>query len=380
MWHLDTMSNLSLLLLGAAAVLYVLYRAALPKPIPGIPYRPEAARHVLGDVPAILQAKAESDWTHVQWIQQQLQKMNSPIIQIFMGPFSKPIIVVADFRETQDILMRRKEWDRSDILGELFGGLIPDHHSKHKTNEVWKGRRRLLQDLMSPQFLHNVAAPAQYAEISTLVALWKRKADIAGERPFSAHLDIYRTALDSVHAFAFGEGFECNATRPQLELLRGLNPAEIQALLGQDRNASDNDKPVHFPDADHHAVIDATLSLTESLETIQGTPSMSLTWKLLQMTPKYRRAMKIKDACHLQELERAVGHMDQQGQDGAGKANSRIRSAVDHMIQREKKIAEKDGRAPEYFTKVMMVEVSDHENIFPGRLISSIPLTIPSST
>lgn len=92
------------------------------------------------------------------------------MIHIFMGPFSRPIFIVADFREAQDMLMRRKEWDRSEVLGHLFGGLIPDHHSQHRTNTLWKGRRRLLQDLMPPQFLHNVVAPALYANASSLIS------------------------------------------------------------------------------------------------------------------------------------------------------------------------------------------------------------------
>lgn len=384
MWPWDTWNNLYLVLLSASITLYLVYRAALPKPIPGIPYRSDSARHVLGDIPAILKAAADLDLTHVQWIQQQLQELNSPIIQIFMGPFSRPIIVVADFRETQDVLMRRKEWDRSELLGDLFWGLIPDHHSKHKTNAVWKARRRLLQDLMSPQFLHNVAAPAQYANASTLLSLWKRKAGIAGDRPFSAHKDIYRAALDSVHAFAFGEGFEHNATRPQLELLEGLAPREVQALL-RDGAAGGDDEPVQFPDARYHDVVDATLALTESLETVQGTPSMKLAWRLLQLRPRHRRAMGIKDACYLKELKRAAGHMNQQGQDGAGDATraSRVRSAVDHMIQRERQLAQKDGRAPEYFSSVMMVEVSGHEDngrcLHAARVVYSTPFTKSST-
>lgn len=354
-WSWDTWNILYMVLLSSASTLYLLYRTALPKPIPGIPHRKEAARHVLGDIPAILAAKAK-DLTHVNWIQQQMVELNSPIIQIFMAPFTKPIVVLGDFREAQDILMRRKEWDRSEMLGVLFGGLIPDHHSKHKTNAIWKARRRLLQDLMSPHFLHTVAAPAQYADASTLINLWNKKAEIAGNRPFDAHKDIYRATLDSVHAFAFGQDFEYNASKPQLELIECLSPSQVKVLLSRDGTASSNDEPVHFPDAKYHEVVDATLALTESVQKVQGTPSMSLAWKVLQLTPEFRRAKKIKDACHLKELKRAVDQMNQQ-QDGTGGFASGIRSAVDHMIHREKQMSQKDGRAPEYVTPVMMVEV-----------------------
>lgn len=44
--------------LGAVLVLvYALYRAALPKPIPGIPYHEASAKSVLGDAPALIKRK-----------------------------------------------------------------------------------------------------------------------------------------------------------------------------------------------------------------------------------------------------------------------------------------------------------------------------------
>lgn len=58
------------LLVIAAITLYLVYRAALHKPIPGIPHRADAARHILGSLPTLLRATANSDLTHVQWIQQ----------------------------------------------------------------------------------------------------------------------------------------------------------------------------------------------------------------------------------------------------------------------------------------------------------------------
>ncbi|KAI9696852.1 MAG: hypothetical protein M1820_008006 [Bogoriella megaspora] len=351
--------SLSLLVVATACALYLLRRWALPKPIPGIPYRRDGARHILGDLPALLKATATKNQTHMQWIQQQLQELNSPIIQIFLRPLSRPVIVVADFRETQDILMRRKEWDRSALLTELFGGLIPDHHSQHQTNAIWKARRRLLQDLMSPPFLHNVAAPAMYDSALNLISLWEEKARIAKNRPLSATVDIYKAALDAVQAFAYGKESNYSAVRPNLELLEGLDGDAINGLLSHGASKGDNE-PVQFIDAKSHDVVDATLSLAEAVETVQGTPFMQLTWKLLKLTPHHRRAQKIKDSYLLGELKRAVDHMilsDGQGQDGVGDSTTRVRSAVDYMVQREKKLAEKDGREPEYFSSAMMTEI-----------------------
>lgn len=333
---------------------------ALPKPIPGIPYRPEATRKVLGDIPGMLQATANSDRTYMQWIQEQMDAMNSPVIQMFIRPLSRPVLILADFRESQDILMRRKEWDRSDMLAELLSGLLPGHHLVERTNFVWKSHRRLLQDLMSPPFLRNVAAPAVYHSASLLIDLWEVKVQVAGARPFSAQDDIFIAALDAVHAFAFGQGFAYNATRSKLETLQKLGPRAIDDILRADTTKTDEDV-VEFPEPKLNDVISATLSLSAAVENLQGSPFMRLTWKLMELTPTMRRARKIKDACILRELERAVDHLetsDQRGQDSGDESQPTVRSAVDHMVQREKQLAEKEHRAPQYFSPTMTIEVS----------------------
>ncbi|TDZ13319.1 Cytochrome P450 monooxygenase TRI13 [Colletotrichum orbiculare MAFF 240422] len=284
-------------------LLYLVRLWALPKPIPGIPFRHEASDRILGDIPDLLRAMKDPEHTYMHWIEQQMRELDTPIMQLFMRPFSKPVLVLADFREAQDVLMRRREWDRSDMLRDLFGGLIPGHHARERTNEVWKSHRRLLQDLMSPPFLNNVAGPAVYANALDLIRLWDVKAGIAQGRPFSAHDDIYKAALDAVQAFAFGSDFEYNATRPNVDVLEALDGDQVRALLG---DGDDDDAPVEFPEAKPHEVVTATLQLAESVEKVQGWPSMSLAWKLLRLTPSHRRAERIKDAYIVTELRRAV--------------------------------------------------------------------------
>ncbi|EFQ35224.1 cytochrome P450 [Colletotrichum graminicola] len=335
--------------------LHLLRRWALPKPIPGIPFRPEAPRSILGDIPALLKAMSDPDHTYMHWIEQQMRELDTPIMQLFIRPFSRPVLVLADFREAQDILMRRKEWDRSDMLRDLFGGLIPGHHARERTNEVWKSHRRLLQDLMSPPFLHNVAGPAVYANALNLIRLWDVKAGIARGRPFSANDDVYKSALDAVQAFAFGSDFEYNATRPNVELLDALGGDDIRALLsaGGGGDYAGEDAPVLFPEAEPHEVVTATLQLAESVEKVQGWPSMSLAWKLLRLMPRHRRAERIKDAYILTELKRAVGNLQLSHFDDK---NHEPRSAVEHMTRREAKMAEKMGRKPDFYSQDMISE------------------------
>ena len=47
-------STMALVATGALLILYLVYRAALPRPIPGIPYNKNAANKLLGDVPEMV--------------------------------------------------------------------------------------------------------------------------------------------------------------------------------------------------------------------------------------------------------------------------------------------------------------------------------------
>jgi hypothetical protein len=141
-------------------VLYVIYRWSLPRPIPGIPYNKAAASSPFGDIPAVKKHVRETGemWT---WVSSQIKELNSAIIQIFIRADSTPWVVITDFRESQDILMRRtKEFDRSDQFGNTFTGIVPDHHIHMKSaNPEFKAHRRLIQDLMTPAFLNGVCDP-----------------------------------------------------------------------------------------------------------------------------------------------------------------------------------------------------------------------------
>jgi len=147
-----------LLVGGIIVLLYLGYRRALPKPIPGIPHNQGAVKSILGDLPGMLAHMSATDQIF-PWMSAQNVKLNSPVVQLFTRPFQKPWVVVTDFKESQDILLRRtKEFDRSDFLGDVFTGLVPDFHiSKKSSDEKFKANRHLMKDLMTPAFLRQVS-------------------------------------------------------------------------------------------------------------------------------------------------------------------------------------------------------------------------------
>lgn len=147
----------SAVVIGVLSVLYLAYQWALPKPLPGIPYNQDAVKTILGDAAKLQQIKKEGGRPRA-WFSQQPVKHNSPLVQAFIAPLSKPVLILSDFRESQDILLRRgKEFDRGPRHLENFAGIVPWHHIAMATaNPQFKANRELVKDLMTPQFLNTV--------------------------------------------------------------------------------------------------------------------------------------------------------------------------------------------------------------------------------
>ncbi|KAH8682696.1 cytochrome P450 [Xylariales sp. PMI_506] len=326
------------------ACLYFAYRWALPKPLPGIPYNKAATKQLFGDIPALLHHITNTGMTFAEWTNAQVRIHNSPIMQCFIRPLGKPVIILSDFREAQDILMRRKEFDRSDILGEIFGGIVPTHHIHQRTDGVWKAHRRLLQDLMSPPFLNKVAGPAIHKQASDLIKLWELKLGIAGNRPFDAELDIYDAALDAVLAFAFGGSFAHRATEPKIMYLEQEGSNQSSA------DPKGDDEPFVFDQGPRDEFIKAIFTISHTFSKMNGRPLPHLVWKYNASKSPLKPAIKLKNDCITRELELVAERVRNDSSEAS------VRSAVEHMAHREKKLAEKDGRAPKYVSPVMLDE------------------------
>ena len=118
-----------------AISLYSLYMWLLPKPIPGIPYNRETGNRALGDAMDMLREVSVTSEFNL-WCARQVDKLNSPICQVFVNPFSNPWALLADFAESQDIMLRRKDFDRSSFIS---GGMAPlgDFQSTLATDDSW---------------------------------------------------------------------------------------------------------------------------------------------------------------------------------------------------------------------------------------------------
>lgn len=160
------------LAIGVSGLIFLLVLArhyALPKPIPGIPYIDSSSRQILGDLPA-MKKHIEDGGTYITYLGEVLEKLQTPIAQIFIWPLGRPMVILGDFGEAHDLFMHREpEFERAVTLANLVKGILPSHHIHHKTDSSWKAQRMLIRDLMTPSFLHKVAAPVLHGSAERLV-------------------------------------------------------------------------------------------------------------------------------------------------------------------------------------------------------------------
>ncbi|TDZ19120.1 Cytochrome P450 monooxygenase TRI13 [Colletotrichum orbiculare MAFF 240422] len=342
-------SSFGVLASAAAALsilLYALYQYLLPKPIQGIPYNEEATKTLLGDIHRI---QKEAPNNPFGWMIEQARRRGSPVSQFFLEPFGKPSVVVTDFREGQDILMRRKEFDRSDFTIALLGGEARNFHINLKTGPEWKAHRRLLQDLMTPAFLHNVAAPNIYKSATRLLEVWKTKTRMAAGRPFLAEMDIFYAALDAVFDFGFGDAVEHRALVPQIAKLSQTSGVDLEDLHA----ASKRTGAVEFPCAPIHPAFQATLDSAETVNGVAASGFPNIAWWLIGLKPSTKRMRAVRDGFIKDQLLKAAQRYKTQAADGS---DDYVKSAIDLMVHREGTFAAKEGREPVFWSDAMRDE------------------------
>ncbi|KAI1325212.1 cytochrome P450 [Xylariaceae sp. FL0255] len=320
----------NLLLAALAVALYLGYRAILPKPLAGIPYNRDAANKLFGDVPEMMGYVMKTKRIFC-WLTSLTARHNSPIVQAFIKPGSLPWVVVTDPLEAQDILLRRKEFDRSGFFGELIGGILPEQHIQFLSSDSrFKNNRNLINHLMAPTFIRTVSAPEVYKSINTLIKVWQNKCEVAKGRPFSAHHDITYAALDGIFASSFGLPEDESITKQRLEAVLHWK-AEIPAGM---------DEPVPFPDAEVPQPFSSVLILSNSVTDTQLSPAPVLTSWVLRKFPYMKKAIAIKDNYIRNKVEEAIVLIN--------KGDNEPRSALHSVCLREKEVAEKEGRQPDY--------------------------------
>ncbi|KAJ8122872.1 hypothetical protein O1611_g9731 [Lasiodiplodia mahajangana] len=326
-----SMANPLLLIVAISAALYLAYRWALPKPIPGIPYDESARNSLLGNLPEMVSMLRTTGKTRPFFIQHPIRHQ-SALTQVWLTPFQKPSLILADFREAQDLLLRRtREFDRGSMTTDVFAGVAPNHHiAMSSADPRFKGNKELVRDLMTPNFLHEVSAPQIYDKTMTLIDLWTLKAELGGGRPFNARRDIFDAAIDIINAAAFGLEDDQSTVKNQLDFL--LSKPDF-------RPTPEADGSVTFPELPPLPDIAAI----EAIGIHQGeqikAPFPRLAHRFAMLTnPTLAQSVARKDRFLRNEIDKAVVRLR--------KGESGTRSAMDHILQREMHAADKAGREP----------------------------------
>lgn len=272
-------------------------------------------------------------------------------MQAFIKPFSLPWVVVTDPFESQDILLRRsREFDRATFFGEVLGGLIPKQHSHYLSTDLqFRRNRALINHLMAPTFIREVSAPEMYRATQEMIRVWDVKCDKASGRPFSAHHDLTYLALDAILAAGFGLAQEENVTFQRLREVQKWTPP------GAASSTEDADEPVPFPENDDVVppISAAIITLSNSLTENQLSPMPALTSWVMRKFAYMRKAIAIKEEYVRRKVDECIPLIESVGDDKTPSTTSPPRSALHSVLLRERETASKEGRRPEYHSRVI---------------------------
>ena len=333
------------------AVLYVCYRTALPRPIAGIPHNVKSARRVLGDMPELL--KWRKTGNALGYFPSLARQTESPIFQIFMRPWGQPWVFVTDARECHDIMTRRyAEFDRSKFLGDMFKPVVPRFHLHFPTNREWTVHRRILGDTMSASFLNDVAGKQMWKVMQNVVKLWRVKARLANGRPFEGSEDVKRAAMDIVWAATFG--YETGIITTQLDYLNAMDRDKAQLSTP----TSDPNMEVKFPSAREPTACTSLWTVLKVVRIGLRSPFPRIHQQLvLNYVPHVVRAVKHKNQMIKTALLAAQRKFSSQKVEDMVETTTGLTSAVDLVVAKEIKMAEKERREPEVDNEVLQDEL-----------------------
>ncbi|KAI5866398.1 hypothetical protein GGS23DRAFT_556897 [Durotheca rogersii] len=139
-------------------LLTLLYWEGLSKLIPGIPYTARSQWKFFGDAFDFVRYSEETG-EGFRWFSTKAAELGSPVCQVFLSPFLKPIVVVADIQELIDMSTRRaREFDRGDYLSGWVGILFPEGTISMPSHDKFKDQRNIWSSTITSQFLNSVSA------------------------------------------------------------------------------------------------------------------------------------------------------------------------------------------------------------------------------
>ncbi|RYP42971.1 hypothetical protein DL768_010149 [Monosporascus sp. mg162] len=173
-----------------------------------------------GDIPDLVPViQATNDFSNALFTIT-TQKLGTPLAQLLFPGIRKPLIILEDPREIEDIVVRRhKEFDKALMAVDIFPPMFPHASLSQYTAPELKAQKRLWADVMGADFLRKAAAANIYKATLELLELWRLKAStVYKDQPFSVHEDFQNAALDAIWVTVVGE--EPGVTRYEIKRLQ----------------------------------------------------------------------------------------------------------------------------------------------------------------
>jgi hypothetical protein len=140
----------------------------------------------------------------IKYFFQQTRFLGSPVIQIFLAPFSNPTVVVDDVREVKDILSNRThEFDRAPRTQDAYRALLPHCSLVKLTGPAFKDQRKFWEGVTGIPFLRRVGGDKMYHYALELVELLRAQSEMAAGRAFPCFEDFDVAAFELICDIVF---------------------------------------------------------------------------------------------------------------------------------------------------------------------------------
>ena len=171
----------------------------------------------------------------------------------------------------------------------------------------------------------HVSAPSSYRHIQNFISLWQLKTQMANDKPFTAIDDLNLFTADMIFAAALGiEESESNMHQ-YLQSLQGFK-------------CTTEDELAHFPHFEPDPLLQSILTLALAIGKSPTAPSQKLYWMFANRLSANRKAQADRKRILQEHIDRAQRRYEP--------GQTRCHAAVDYMVQREMKAAEKEYRTP----------------------------------
>lgn len=314
-------------------VLLAVWRLLHPKPYPGIPYVEASAKRISGDIPDLMAAIQSTGEVTNSMFTVTTQKLGTPVAQILFPSFRKPLIIIEDPQEVEDIIRRDRDFDKSPMSVNVFKPLFPRGTLSQYTTPELKAQKRLWADVMQVGFLRTAAAPNIHKATVDLLELWKLKTTAADDgKPFDVLEDLKNATLDAIWGVLIGE-------------YAGVTKFEAQKLQARLAGTQFHGQP---PQGALIRYASSYISKTISQKSKTVMPTWAL--KLESYTPRYRRFRQAVVGEVTRAMKRAVSRYERL-ETGMLQTDDSDTCMMDLVLRRQILEAKKAGREPTDPTK-----------------------------